>query len=142
MTVRVTETTSPDVVRADGQSLTVRITELLDSPTVTVIQDAITVRVTESSAEPEAFVVIEGVARTVRVTETMQPESLPTVKTVRFYESIYVGPPGPQGEVGPQGPAGPQNLFVQATDPGMTSPGLWIQTGPGGEISFWVEDGA
>ena len=60
------------------------------------------------------------------------------------------GPEGPQGVQGPQGiqgvqgEAGPQNLFVQADDPVMTGPGLWIQTGlgDGDEVTFWIEDGA
>jgi hypothetical protein len=36
------------------------------------------------------------------------------------------------------------NVYVQATDPGLTGPGLWIQTGlaPGGTgFTFWFEDG-
>jgi hypothetical protein len=47
-------------------------------------------------------------------------------------------------EVAAQGPPGPQNLFVQANDPEMVAPGLWIQTGlepAGAGLTFWVEDG-
>jgi hypothetical protein len=46
---------------------------------------------------------------------------------------------------GIQGPAGNTNVFVQPTDPIMTEPGLWIQTGLGTDgtgITLWVEDGA
>lgn len=41
-------------------------------------------------------------------------------------------------------PSGEQNLYVQSTDPGLTIPGLWIQTGlgsDGNDMTFWVEDG-
>lgn len=49
------------------------------------------------------------------------------------------GPPGPQG---PPGAAGPQNLFVQQVDPGMTSPGLWIELDGSNNVkTFWVETG-
>lgn len=72
------------------------------------------------------------------------------------------GPQGLQGIQGIQGPPGagviaweditdkpatfptePQ-IYVQGTDPGMTEPGVWIQTGlaPGGAgFTFWFEDG-
>lgn len=38
---------------------------------------------------------------------------------------------------------GSGNLFVQPTNPGMTEPGLWIQTeiGADNDMTFWVEDG-
>lgn len=38
----------------------------------------------------------------------------------------------------------PAQVYVQDTDPGMTGPGIWIQTGlaPGGTgFTFWFEDG-
>lgn len=38
------------------------------------------------------------------------------------------------------GGGGATNMFVQTTNPGMTEPGLWIDTS-GGNLSFWVEDG-
>jgi hypothetical protein len=50
------------------------------------------------------------------------------------------GPQGETGGQGVQGDAGPQNLFVQDTNPNMTSPGLWIDTS-NGDISLWIEDG-
>ncbi len=37
-----------------------------------------------------------------------------------------------------------ENLYVQNTNPGLTVPGLWIQTGlapAGAGMTFWVEDG-
>lgn len=38
--------------------------------------------------------------------------------------------------------SGVQNLYVQDTDPGLTIPGMWVQTGlPGDGMTFWVEDG-
>lgn len=38
---------------------------------------------------------------------------------------------------------GPHNLYVQDTNPGLTIPGVWVQTGlgTGHDISIWVEDG-
>lgn len=53
------------------------------------------------------------------------------------------GDTGPAGSAGPPGAPGPQNLFVQPTDPGMTSSGLWIETtAVGGDVvTFWVETG-
>lgn len=60
------------------------------------------------------------------------------------------GAPGPQGDpglagadgaTGPQGNPGPQNLFVQDSNPGMTEPGLWIETNAGDVVTFWVEAG-
>lgn len=37
---------------------------------------------------------------------------------------------------------GSSNLKVQATNPNLVAPGLWIQTFPNGDVTFWVEDGA
>lgn len=36
--------------------------------------------------------------------------------------------------------AAPQDVFVQPTNPNMTSPGLWVDT-TGGDVTFWIEDG-
>lgn len=49
---------------------------------------------------------------------------------------------GVQGVQGVQGAAGPANLKVQATDPGLTSPGMWVQTYGNGDIALWIEDGS
>lgn len=51
---------------------------------------------------------------------------------------------GPKGDTGATGPAGPANLVVSPTNPGLTQPGLWVQTGMGASgtgITFWIEDG-
>lgn len=33
-------------------------------------------------------------------------------------------------------------VFVQQTNPGMTQPGIWIETNPDGTIkTFWIENG-
>lgn len=40
--------------------------------------------------------------------------------------------------------SGAQQVYVQPTNPNMTEPGIWIQTGlaPGGTgFTFWFEDG-
>ncbi|MBI2009525.1 hypothetical protein HYS84_03950 [Candidatus Saccharibacteria bacterium] len=40
--------------------------------------------------------------------------------------------------------AGSRSVFIQNTNPGGSTPHLWIQTGlgPGGtDMTFWVEDG-
>lgn len=72
-------------------------------------------------------------------------------------EVVYMGGGGTIGDHGGGGavawdditdkpatfPAEPQ-IYVQDTDPGMTGPGVWIQTGlaPGGAgFTFWFEDG-
>ncbi len=42
------------------------------------------------------------------------------------------------------GPPGPANLVISPTDPGLTIPGMWIQTGlgdNGDDFSIWIEDG-
>ncbi len=63
-------------------------------------------------------------------------------------ETIEVvgGPPGPKGDPGLQGDPGPvfQNVFVQPTNPGLVTQGIWVQTGlgmSGDDMTFWVEDG-
>jgi hypothetical protein len=89
-------------------------------------------------------------------------------------DSVVPGPQGPAGPTGPEGPAGAAGevpeaptdgqqyarknagwvvvtggsgtpeVYVQDTDPGLTNPGIWIQTGlgPGGlGFTFWFEDG-
>jgi hypothetical protein len=51
---------------------------------------------------------------------------------------------GDKGDPGTGGGGGGGNLVVSATDPGLTEPGLWIQTGLGAggtDMTFWVEDG-
>jgi hypothetical protein len=42
------------------------------------------------------------------------------------------------------GGSGTQQVYVQTTNPGLTGPGIWIETGlaPGGTgFTFWFEDG-
>lgn len=39
----------------------------------------------------------------------------------------------------PAGTSG-ASVFVQDTNPGMTDPGLWIDTS-GGNLTFWIETG-
>lgn len=65
--------------------------------------------------------------------------------TPEVIEVIEVGPQGAAGlpgTPGATGPAGPSNLLVQETDPGLAQPGLWVQTFPNGDITFWIEDGS
>lgn len=51
------------------------------------------------------------------------------------------GADGKDGATGPMGPAGPANLVVSKDNPGLTEPGLWVQTFDDGSFSLWVEDG-
>jgi hypothetical protein len=52
------------------------------------------------------------------------------------------GVPGLTGTTGAPGAAGPANLKVQATDPALTQPGMWVQTYGNGDIALWIEDGS
>lgn len=41
--------------------------------------------------------------------------------------------------------SGDTNVFVQSSDPGLTSPGIWVQTGMGAggaDMTIWVETGS
>lgn len=52
--------------------------------------------------------------------------------------------PGLQGPPGVAGAPGQNATIVSTTNPGLTAPGLWVQTGLGTDgtgITFWVEDG-
>ena len=42
---------------------------------------------------------------------------------------------------GVSGGSGTSNLKVQATNPGLAVPGLWIKTYVNGDLEFFVEDG-
>lgn len=83
---------------------------------------------------------IEGEVITVQISE---PEAI-TVEIVDDdpIDVIELVEKGDKGEPG-DGGSGGGNLIVSATDPGLTVPGLWIQTGlgDGSEMTFWVEDG-
>lgn len=48
----------------------------------------------------------------------------------------------PSGPPGPPGPPGPNNLFIQQTNPNMTSPGLWWEIDALKNLTtLWVETG-
>lgn len=91
----------------------------------------------------------------VNVTETVEAVAVSVTETVAAVavtvaEAGTKGDKGDQGIQGIQGPPGPPgsgggNVAVQATNPALAAPGLWIQTGlgPGGtDMTFWVEDGS
>lgn len=50
------------------------------------------------------------------------------------------GATGPTGATGAQGIPGNDNLKVQATNPNLAIPGMWVDTS-GGNISLWIENG-
>jgi hypothetical protein len=78
-----------------------------------------------------------------------------TITVTETSNTVLVQAPGPQGAQGLQGiqgiqgtqgiqgVPGPANLVVSPTNPGLTQPGLWVQTGLGSgtDMTFWIEDG-
>lgn len=87
------------------------------------------------------------------ITETIEVPSA-TLDLVEVAEQGPAGPPGAdgadgspgaQGPQGAQGEPGPNTLHIGPDQPDFGElPGLWIQTGlgAGGDMTFWVEDGA
>jgi len=67
-------------------------------------------------------------------------EIVAVIEDLHPVEVVFVAE---QGLSGSGGTGGGGNLVVSATDPGLTEPGLWIQTGlgDGSDMTFWVEDG-
>lgn len=89
-----------------------------------------------------ASVVVESKAYTVELPGATP--KLVTVSVAREVSVVISGGRGPKGETGDSGSGG-VGLFVQPADPGLTEPGLWMQTGLGAggtDMTLWVEDGS
>lgn len=72
-----------------------------------------------------------------RVEVVVAPDDGVDVTLVDFPVEVETG-------FAPNGPFFGIPLYVQGSDPGMTYPGLWVQTGlgpDGSDYTFWIEDG-
>jgi len=83
------------------------------------------------------------------------PAGYTPIKGVDYFDgedgadSVVPGPQGDKGDKGDPGEPGADGtgttqVYVQTTDPALSEPGIWIETGlaPGGTgFSVWFEDG-